>query len=620
MNKYCEIILSQRFPKSLGVFDYEVPDALADDIRVGQLVSIPFRSSQRDGVVIRLKETSPYARTIKQVATIIQPEPLLTDAQLKLAEWMAAYYFVSIGTVVKMMLPPLPKKTSTKRSHFPSAQKPIRDTSIDKITTRLFTNTEPSLIWLTRASQRNAFYSSLFSLNKPVLVIAPTIMDMQLIAGFVPEKYHTTTALVHSKLNKNEQYELYTGIREKKVRIIIGTKRALLSPIQAKTAIIIDQEENGNHKQSDQNPRFDARLAAEKLASYTRSPIAFLAYAPSVARYNRYRFSITRLSASAAPAISTIDMREEYKKLHYSVFSELCIESIKKALDQKKKILLFINKRGTSSSVVCKDCGHIHTCETCSLPFVYHEKDDMLYCHRCNKKSQVPPFCPHCSGTTFKFTGSGTQKVEREIKKLWPQKKIQRFDKDTEPDKRINTNDIIVGTERVFNYLDWDAIGCVGIVSADTFLHLPDYRSSERTFQLLQEIKARSKALIVIQTYSPDNQAIRLAVQDVPDQFYSTELEDRKMLGYPPFKNLIKLIYQHADKKTCLRETERMLRILKTSPLEAHIATPLQPYVRSKWRMYIILKVPPDREHMLSPILKHIPSTWIIDRDPETLL
>lgn len=616
---FCEVVLSQRFPKSMGIFDYEVPKELESKIKLGHLVTIPFRTSEREGVVVKLKKITTFKKAIKQVTAITQPEPILTIAQLKLAAWMSDYYFVSIGTVIKMMLPIIPKKSRTERATFPAAREIKPSAEIEKITAQAFSGTEPTLLWFNEQSQREDVYYTLFRSKKTVLLLVPTVMEMQKLAGLVPKTLRKKTALVHSKLNKNEYYELYQNILQQKTQIIIGTKIALFMPIPEKTTIVIDQEENSNHKQSDQNPRFDARYAAKHLSTFTKSKLIFVSHAPSVVQYYHNKGSILTVPAESKTDVRTIDMREEFKKQHYSIFSETLTQTINKTLNQKK-ILLFINKRGTSSSVMCKDCGRTISCDNCSLPLVYHEKDSTLYCHRCNKKSELPPFCPHCNGTDFKFTGTGTQKVEREAKKLWPNVKLARFDKDTDPDASINENDIIVATERVFEYLNWEEIGCVGMVSADTFLYLPDFRSSERTLQLITKIRSFSTPSLIIQTYTPDNQAIKYATKDFLEPFYQSELEDREAVSYPPYAGFIKLVFQHKDKATCLKQAERLYRTFKSSPLHVNIITPLQPYLNGRWRMYLLVRFQDNQKNILPSMMEHVPDSWIIDRDPDTLL
>jgi len=626
---YCEVILSQRFPKHLGIFDYKIPEYLVSQIKIGQLVTIPFRKSEREGIVIKIKRTGIPGKKIKEISKINQPEPIITPKQIQLAEWMAQYYFVSLGTIIKMMLPPIPKKKSIKKQLLPSPfPQPTLPLSLNDLIYKLVKDKQQKFLFWPQIPEQQAqfLYWLIKRIKGTILIIVPEIMDINYFVRLLPENIQKKTAIIHSQLNKNQFYNTYSDIIQNKKEIIIGAKLALFSPIQKLQLIILDQEENQNHKQSDQNPRFDARLVAEKLASLHKSQLLFTSHAPTVNTY--YQLSKKRIQLlqpkNKPKKITIIDLKEERKKRNYSVFSDLLEEKTNQVLKQSKKIFFFINKRGAASSVVCQDCGYIINCPNCQLPLIYHTTSNaprttsFLYCHRCNKKSELPPFCPKCSGVTLKFTGLGTQKVESEAKKLWPKAKIFRLDKDIKLTTKLSDYDIMVGTERAFDYLDWQKIGLTGVITADTFLHLPDFRSTERTWQMLSKISYLSQSPLIIQTYTQGNPAIKYINSE---NFYKSELSERKAVGYPPFANLVKLIYQNKDKKTCFTEAQRLYKKLKTFPLSVSLVTPLTPFQYNKWQMYIVIKYSsPSQDNIVNKILTAIPPDWIIDRDPENLL
>ncbi|MBU0598318.1 primosomal protein N' [Patescibacteria group bacterium] len=623
---FAEIILSRRFPKHIGIFDYQIPKVYAKQIKIGQLVTIPFRKSEVEGIIIKIKEQGIAGKNIKEIINITNPDPIIIPNQILLAEWMSRYYFVSLGTIIKMMLPPIPKKIHATKYQYKSAYPPVISSEIkDALNLIKKQQAASTFVQITDHLEKEQFIFGLINKNKGTkLIIVPEINQINKIINIFPKAYQEKIAIIHSQLNKNEFYKTYKLILENKAELIIGTKLGIFAPFQNLKAIIIDHEEDDNHKQSDQNPRFDARTACQQLSKIYKSKLIYLSHSHSVETYAQIKNQeIVNLQSKTAikRPVSIINMRDERKKRNYSVFSDKLHEEIDKAIANKKKVFLFINKRGSASSVICQDCGNILDCNQCQQPLMYHEKGSLLYCHNCNSKSELPPFCPKCSGPNFKFTGLGTQKIEKEANKFWPKQKIIRIDKD---EKEINipaNYNIIIGTSRAIHVLDWDAISLVGIVSADTFLYLPDFRASEKTWHLMHNIAYYSSCPIIIQTYNSEHPAINLFKISDNKNFYKNELEERKSLKYPPFSQLIKLTYQNKDKNECLNETMRLLRILKSSPCEASILTPLIPFQRGQWRMYIILKCELSlKKNLLDNIINTVPDNWIIDRDPVNLL
>jgi primosomal protein N' (replication factor Y) len=426
---------------------------------------------------------------------------------------------------------------------------------------------------------------------------------------------------IHSQLNKNQFHAAYHDIIQNKKTIVIGTKLALFTPLKP-TLIIFDQAENQNHKQADQNPRFDARTVAGKLAEYHQGRILYSSYAPSADLYQLVEEKKVLLlqPESAKKTVQVVDLKNERLKKNYSLFSDDLEESINETLNAGQKVFLFLNKKGAASSVICKDCGLVLDCHKCARPLVHHQTSNFLYCHYCNTRNEVPPFCPKCSSVDFKFVGAGTQTVEQQAKKIWPQAKIIRLDKDSALNRLPKGYDLVIGTEYALDLLDWPAIGLCGIISADTFLHLPDFRAAERTWQILKKITFFHQGKIILHTYNPEGLPIRF-FPDEEKKFYQQELVDRQLMSYPPFTSLVKLIYQHADKNICLANTQKYLKVLKTSPLQSMILTPLAPRQNNRYRMYIVIKFKsPLQDSLLKKVLSSIPDGWIIDRDPINLL
>jgi len=624
---YAEVILSQRFPKHLGIFDYKVPDSLVPQIKIGQLVTIPFRKSEREGVIVQIKETVISGKRIKKISQIIQSEPILTLQQIELANWLANYYFISQGTVLKTMLPPVPKKISHrhKKTVLSSIAPPQLTNDINKLITRLSSEKNNSLLFYpNNKTQKEQFiYHLLKKITGTILIIVPDLLSIIDWQNTLPVDLLEKSTVIHSQLNKNQYYNNWQQIINNKKSIIIGTKLALFAPFHQLQTIIIDQEENQNHKQSDQNPRYDSRLVAEKLAKLSKSKIIKISPCPTVSAYHDILTKNSTLlkTSELKTIVNIIDLKDERKKGNYSIFSENLQDQSNQLLEQKKQIFYFINKRGGSSSVICRDCSQLLLCDKCNNSLVHHQTSNFLYCHQCNKKNELPPFCSKCSGTNFKFIGTGTQKVEAEANKLWPKAQVVRLDKDITKPSLPHKFDIIIGTEFAFNYINWNKIALTAVISADTFLHLPDYRSTERTWQMLSKIQYLNTNSIIIQTYSPDNKVINSLQQQNIEQFYQDELNDRKTLDYPPYSSLIKLIYQNSDKETCLTETKKIHTKLNKYGLRISLLTPLNTLVRNKWQMYLIIKFKsPGQNNLVNKIINEVPDNWIIDRDPNNLL
>lgn len=623
---YCEVILSQRFPKHLGIFDYKIPADLVSKIKIGQLITIPFRKSEREGIIIKLKKTGISGVKIKQINSIIQNNPIITPEQIILAEWIAKYYFVSLGTIIKTMLPPIPKKKmKLKETTFRSVNSPKK---IDKVLIKKIISTTDTKLFYNPANNKeriNLLYGLLKKAKRQVLIIVPTKNEIKALVNSMPEEIHNTTAIIHSGLNKTQYFSSWQSIINNKNKIIIGTKLALFSPLIKPELIILDQEDNQNHKQSDQNPRFDSRKVMQKMSEIYNTKLLFINQSITLNTYyqsiNNEFTNLKKLEDIPKKSLQTIDMKQEQKKQNYSPLSEDLQNLITSTLAEKKQVYLFINKRGGSSSVICKDCGENLNCDNCKQPLTFHTKDQSLYCHQCNKKIPLLSLCPKCHGPNFKFVGTGTQKVENETKKLFPNKKIIRLDKDEQETDNMDTYDIIIGTEYALNYIDWNKIGLVGVISADTFLYLPDFTSTERTWHILNKLLYLSPSDTVIQTYSPDNSAIKYLNKNNQELFYESELSDRESLQYPPYSNIIQLIYSHKDKSICLNETKKLYSKLHINGLKTTIITPLRPFINNKWQMYIIIKyLPKTEEKLISEIMKKIPNNWVINRDPINLL
>lgn len=622
---YAEIILSQRFPKHMGIFDYLIPDKLSEKIALGVMVRIPFRSQFREGIVIRIKQHGIAGKHIKPIKEIIADTPALTKAQLLLADWLTAYYHVSLGTIIKTMLPPVPPKRAHARTPVPlGSHQPLDPARQQSIQKSLALGDSLKLIVPRTYDDYCALYQTVAGETGGMqLIIVPTIERIPQLASLVPRSRQNDVVIVHGLLGNNELYERWEQIRSNPNAIIIGTKSAIFLPLHSVRRIIIDGEENQNHKQSEQNPRYDVRRLAEQCRSIYHAELIFVSSAPQVGTFHTVPLSShieLRSTQTNRNEPQVIDMRDERMRKNYSLLSETLELSITQKLSQKKKIFLLINKRGSANALMCQDCGTAVRCPTCSNAYTYHEQSEELYCHHCLSRTEVPPFCNTCHGTYLRTIGFGTQSVESFIKKKYPNARIARIDPESKTRTDLSIIDIMIGTSGSIGLAPSFRPSLIGLIDADTFLYLPDYRSVERTWQLIKSL-AIYPAELVIQTHNPEHYVFQLLINSSDANFYEKELATRKSLGYPPFGSLIKLIIKNHDKKATIAEAQRLYRTLNQQPLEVSLVTPLRPFQHSYWHMYVVIRF--DQETplpVIQSVLNAIPNGWIIDRDPTSLL
>ncbi|MFH0804587.1 MAG: primosomal protein N', partial [Patescibacteria group bacterium] len=486
----------------------------------------------------------------------------------------------------------------------------------------LKSSTNELLLWPQSTDQeQRSLRTVLAAAQGTTLIIVPTIERTAAVCALLPDR--SNTAVLHSQLSKSEFYRTYHQILRGESRYVIGTKLALFAPLKKISTILIDRAEDGNHKQSDQNPRYDTRTVAATLAKLHHARLVYSTYAPTVGMYDRLRTGRLRqltLPPISRPAPKIVDMQQERLSGNYRTISAALSDSIDRALASGRSAVILINRRGSATSVQCHDCGHTLRCPTCALPLAWHERDRTLYCHRCSKRNTLPATCPQCHGTQLMFRGSGTELVERELRKRWPQVPTVRLDRDT-GETTIPNHGLAVGTEVILSADGWEHVGAVGAVAIDFFLNLPDYSAAERTWQMLTAIQFHTAAPLTIQTYNASHPAVRALAYQKPELFYDTELADRATVGYPPSAGLIKLAYLNRDKQACLIEAKKLLRILRSSPLPATLVTPLTPYQHGAWRMYIVLKYNlSTQSELVGHIMATVPDAWTIDRDPISLL
>ena len=521
---------------------------------------------------------------------------------------------------------------------------------------------EPILLYGITASGKTEVYfhviNEVIKKGKNVIFLVPEIaLASQLAKRFVAKFGTEEIAIWHSSISDGEKHDAWKKMQENKIKIIIGARSAIFAPIQNLGLIIIDEEHESTYKQTGANPRYDARLVAKKRAKLENAMIILGSATPDVNSYyealnsNRLIVLTKRYKDVKLPKVRIVDMRFEHSQGAYkSIFSQVLRNEIEQNLADKKQTILLVNRRGFATTTTCQSCGYIAECPKCAIPLIYHKATNTLRCHYCNHTQPPLTVCPKCGEETMRNYGLGTQKVEEYARKDFSGARIARLDSDimskkTEHIEILNSfmageTDILIGTQMIAKGMDNPNVTLVGVMLADQSFNLPDYRASERGFQLLTQVAGRAgrgdfEGRVIFQSYSPDYFALKNAKQQDYKTFYQEEIQNRYELAYPPYSHLIRLIISskmefRAEKiameiamrlndLTCGRGIEEKLEILGPSPCVIS-------KINNEYRYQILIKNRmEDKGHFLiTNFIKSIkvPSEikFLIDVDPTEML
>ena len=400
--------------------------------------------------------------------------------------------------------------------------------------------------------------------GKNVLFLAPEIALASQLTKRLAKKFGTEdVAIWHSSISDGERYDVWQKLYRNEIKILAGARSAVFAPLQNIGLIIIDEEHESAYKQTTPAPRYDARLVAQKLSEFHNCPLLSGSATPDISSYykavnegNLFELKHRYNNAKVSP-VTVINMQEYGRSAYKNVISIPMQTEIKETLEKGQQVILLINRRGFSTYTQCKACGHVIECPNCAIPMIYHSKDNHLKCHYCNHIEYFPEFCPECGSDALRTSGTGTQKIEQYIKDIFPDRVIERIDSDILVRKGEHIRllekfqrkeiDILVGTQMIAKGLDNPNVTLVGVISADASFNLPDYRASERGFQLLTQVAGRAgrgefAGKVLFQTYNPDFYALESAKSQNYTEFYNTEISAREEFDYPPFSQITRLI------------------------------------------------------------------------------
>jgi len=496
------------------------------------------------------------------------------------------------------------------------------------------------------------------SLGKRAIVLVPEIsLTPQTVRRF-GERFPGQVAVMHSGLSLGEHFDMWREVRAGRYAVVVGPRGALFAPQPDLGLVVLDEEHEWTYKQQEGSPRYHARLAAEQLCRLTGAALVLGSATPDVESHFRAQEGSYRLleltqrlqrteaggvTPSPLPEVEVVDLREELKAGNRSIFSRSLAAGILGALSSGEQVILFLNRRGTASFVQCRDCGHVPACSSCAVSLTLHSVaggEERLICHYCRRSRAVPRQCPQCGGDRVRPLGLGTERVEEEARRAFPGARTLRWDRDVtrgrDAHERIlarflaHEADILIGTQMVAKGLDMPLVTLVGVISADTSLRFPDFRSGERTFQLLEQVAGRAGrgprgGRVVIQTYSPEHYAVTAAAGHDYHALYQREIEFRRRLGYPPFGRLARLVFAHTNERYAQEQAAAMVRHLRGERDRRGLpnldvlgpAPAFVPRLRGRWRWQVVVRGG-DPAELLADV--PFPRGWTLDIDPVSLL
>ena len=472
------------------------------------------------------------------------------------------------------------------------------------------------------------------SLGKDSIMLVPEIsLTPQMVSRF-KNRFGDNIAVLHSRLSEGEKYDEWRKIKAGIVKIAIGARSAVFAPFKALGLIIIDEEHEHTYK-SETKPKYLTREVGEKRCRLEGANMLMGSATPSIETYYRARMGElglaelrSRVNGSPMPEVEVVDMREELKSGNKTVFSNSLTEAILDNLKSKDQMILFLNRRGHSTFVSCRQCGIVMKCPRCSISLTYHMKSEKLVCHYCGYERDNPTVCPKCKSTKIKYFGVGTQKLEKEFQKKFSVKNVLRMDADTTSKKNSHQeildkykrgeSNVLIGTQMISKGLDFPDVTLVGVIAADTSLNLPDFRSAERTFQIITQVAGRSgraskKGRVIVQTYNPEHYSIEYARYHDYKGFYEKEIMLRKELCYPPFSSIANIIISGTIENEVIKYANEISILLdadikqytgveKLGPAAASISR-----IKNRFRWQIVIKS--KSEEILRTILGGLADT-----------
>ncbi len=550
---------------------------------LGYRVTAPFGKRLLTGFIVSESFEKPSGNyKIKSIKRVIDKKKLFGKEEIKLAKWISSMYFCTLGEALSSMLPGGRRDSLIPAfdTEDPVSEIPRVLSDEQKLAVETITSSKNKILYLygiTGSGKTEVFLQAaekIISSGRSVIYLVPEISLTHQLTSQVRRRFNDRVAILHSALTPSQRLVEWHKIKNGESVLVIGARSAIFAPAVKLGLIIIDEEHEGSYK-SGRTPRYHARQVAMKRASLSDAHLVMGSATPSIEAFSLMeegriiRLNLSRrLSGGAVPENRIINMNNSS-----GPFSQELLEEIKITYNMGKQTILFLNRRGFSYFFHCRSCGWDMECKHCSVSMTYHKESNRMICHYCGSVHVPVSICPSCNSLDVGYSGFGTELIENQIKKYFPNLIVARIDSDSVKTKNFLENtlkdfkdqkiDILLGTQMVAKGLNFPGVRLIGIISADSALHLPDFRAGERTFSLITQVAGRAgrytpDGLVFIQTFDPSNPAIKLAAENKQEEYYRAEILKRKMLGFPPFSRLIRLVFRGAEESAVINYADRV--------------------------------------------------------------
>ncbi len=590
-----------------GTFHYLVEDSIAETLKMGAILEVPFGRSTLEAFVLGTQTTTNVpADKLKSIGPVIQIEPVFDENMLKFCRWVSEYYCHPLGEVLATAIPRIAWVTTKEKKSKPSdlidrienssvlfAEKPTLTPDQEKAVKLVLEDPQdkPVLLHGITGSGKTEIYmsilDSLVAQGKTGIVLVPEIVLTPQLMNRFSSRFPGRVVVLHSELTAKERRYCWNKIRKQEVDVVIGARSAVFAPVKNLGIIIVDEEHETSFKQED-SLRYNGRDLAIVRAALSKAKVVLGSATPSLESYQNAKLGKyhyvelpSRINQQALPETHIADLKD--KSSHFSAkvpwLTQTLALKIQKTLEKKQQVMLFLNRLGFAHFLYCEDCGHTWRCKNCDVALTYYQSPPSLKCHYCAAVHRVPHVCEACKGMKLTTIGLGTEQVEKEISQIFKEARIERLDRSNIKDRksleellaRISARevDIIIGTQMMAKGHDFPGIALVGILVADASLNIPDFRASERTFQLITQVSGRAGRAeipgeVVIQTVNPNHPVIQYAAKNQIKDFYDLEIKTRQQFGFPPYTKLAMIRFQ--DKRFDRVEifSHQVIQILKT--------------------------------------------------------
>ncbi len=596
MKRYLQIVLNVPVNQAFTYLDIDDNDL--GESRLGYRAEIKFGNRRTTGFIIAESNEFPAdcgveEEKIRPILRLLDKEAIFTPELVSLARWVSSFYLCSIGEALSAMLPGGKRETDAGSFSFTEEAPDTTPRSLSEEQSAavegILSSTGSRLHYLygpTGSGKTEVFLQAaerLLSEGKGVIYLVPEIGLTRQVIEAVVARFGQTAAVLHSGLTPSQRLGEWKRILHREARVVIGARSAVFAPVPDLGMIIIDEEHDGSYK-SGSTPRYHARQVAMYRSAKCGIPLVMGSATPSAEAWHAMknntiiRHTLTRrLAGGAMPRIRAINL--SLLKMDGCISDELS-QAIKECIAAKRQAILFLNRRGFTHFFRCNSCGFEMKCKNCSVSLTYHKNEKRLRCHYCGWQTVPPQECPQCGSLDVGYSGFGTEYIEQEVRGKFPNARVVRVDTDNITKKgelqekldafRNGKYDIMLGTQMVAKGLNFPNLQLVGVILADTGLHLPDFRAAERTFSLITQGAGRAgrffpDGLVLVQTYAPDRKPIVCAVNGEIEEFYESELNEREMLDFPPYSRLVRLVFRAPTESQAEESAAGAVNILRSS-------------------------------------------------------